>query len=409
MSESARIQSIPSYVSLLRSVSGLYLGYIPNKYADTVSENDYYGILESDPTIAHVIGMRALMTVGERVEIEHKDKRLVHILKMALQQIPDFLHAQKSLAEKGILYGLGIQRKFYRSCRLGDLPGTWQCVYRLQEVDRRRLRIERDLEDRTKTSWTIYDLALDSYKRILDRALVPNLAEGDGLQDYVWYIHSYEETSPYFRGIGDNLFSLGYIKSKCMQYWADLAESWSKPFLTFITDIMNMAMDAQLGQGFATKDEIVARIIEKYEKVRARHMAVVDARDKVEWHEHGSSGNNIIRELIEYCDRRIEILGLGAELTTQSAATGSYAQASIHRQATDSIIVYDRVRLASVIAEHILYDFCVRNARQLRIFGVGQPAAGSIHVKFIVEQEELKKQEMQKQQSGRNYPSQSRE
>jgi len=53
--------------------------------------------------------------------------------------------------------------------------------------------------------------------------------------------------------------------------------------------------------------------------------------DKLEVHEAGSIGNNILQQLLEYVDSKIQLLILGAELTTIAPSVGSYALGQIHR------------------------------------------------------------------------------
>jgi len=399
----ARIQIVPQYISELRSISGIYTGYIPNSYADKVSVDSFYEVLQNDPVVGHAMHLLSIMTIGEYYEIECEDARLKIIVKEALQTICDFTHVQKSLVMGAVLFGLGIQRKYYTRKKLSGIPGEWTVVDRIQEVDRRRLMIERDVEDRNKTYWTMYSLKDDKYIILFDRSENKNVEDGEAVQDYIWYIHEWEELNPFFRGLGDCIFQLAYIKTKAMQYWADNAESWAKPIIAFTTDLANKVADASLGAGFVSADAAANQILSEVEKMRARYSFVLNNRDKIDFHEHGSTGSNIIAELIAYCDTQIRQLILGAELTTQSGQTGSYGQAAVHRQATDSVILYNRNRIAEVLEEYLINDFVYRNRLQLHALRI-KPQR--VKIKLKVQDEEMKRQEMAKQQGGRNYPSQ---
>ena len=306
MATLAKIQLIPNYVGELRTQIGYYLQWIPNEYADQVSADNFYEVLRKDVEIARCLHLLSLMTAGETATIECDDERLAEVSAFVLRQIKDFIHARKSLVEKAVLFGCGIQRKYYH--RVFYQERYWQMPYRLAEVDRRRLRIERDEDDKTLVYWTIWCPEIDQYIMLEDRSQNQNAPDGCGVQDYVWYMHMAEELSPYFEGFGEVLYTLAYIKSKVVQYWADLCESWSKPFLVAQVDLTKATIDATLGSGFPSSESRVNALIDTFEKCRGRHVAVVDVGDKLQWFEHGSTGANIIRELLEYCDKKIQLL-----------------------------------------------------------------------------------------------------
>lgn len=383
MSTLAKIQLIPNYVAELRTQTGYYLQWIPNEYADQVSADNFYEVLRKDVEIARCLHLLSLMTAGETTTVECDDERLAELSTFILRQIKDFIHARKSLVEKAVLFGCGIQRKYYRRVFYQDR--YWQMPYRLAEVDRRRLRIERDEEDKTVLYWTIWCPKIDQYIMLEDRSINANAPDGCGVQDYVWYMHMAEEMSPYFEGFGETLYTLAYIKSKVVQYWADLCESWSKPFLVAQVDLMKATIDATLGTtGFPTAESRVNALIETFEKCRGRHIAVVDAGDKLQWFEHGSTGANIIRELLEYCDKKIQLLILGAELSTTAGGVGSYALGAVHKAQTDTVVIYNRLRLAEVLVDDLLYDFYYRNQGQLRSLDIEFPNPGDVRIKIEV-------------------------
>jgi len=391
MSTLARIQITSNYVSTLRSETGYYIGYIPNEFADQMGADGYSEIIRKDLEIKRCINLLSLMAAGESVKIETKNPKYKELAEFALSNVEDFLHARKSLIEKGVLFGLGIQRKYYEKEKYHGLQ--WEVCTKMQEVDRRRMRIERDDEDKNKLYWTIWCPIRDAYIILEDRADNPKAAPGCAVQDYSWYIHEHEETSPYFEGLGDALYNWAYIKSKVVQYWADLSESWAKPFLTIMVDAATAAFNAALGSGSVTSTQRVRDLLDTFEKARARHMAVIDKSDQIEFHEHGSAGNNIIRELLEYCDKAFNLLILGAELTTSTPSIGSYALGTVHKQSTDTIINYNRMRLCGgSIKKDLIYDFFYRNIPQVRALGLTIPRRNEISVKIEVETEELQKQ-----------------
>jgi len=401
----ARVQLIPSYVADLRSLTGYYLGYIPNEYADQPSADSAYDLIYNDPAIAHSMHLLSLMVAGEYVEIVAENPAYephAQIARRCLSYVRDFTHARKSLCYHGVLFGLGVQRKRYRHVEMRDLPGIWTVPERLVEVDRRRMRIERDPQDKQTTYWTVWEPKIDKYVILEDRCNCVDYS-GPTVQDFLWYVHEYEETNPYFRGFGEILYGMAYIKKKAMQYWADLAESWSKPMATWFIDSAKAAIDASLGSGHPTHQQIINKMHDIIENARARHSLVLDSSYKLEWAEHGSVGQNIISELIAYCDQRIQLLILGAQLTTQAIAGGSYALGQIHRGELQSIVQYNRLRLEEVLEYGLLYDIFQMNWQQLAMMGLDVPEPGDVKLKIKVMNEEIKQQAIQ-QQLGQGGP-----
>lgn len=398
MATAAKIQIIPGYVSTLRQRTGYYIGYIPNTYADQATADGYYEVIRKDVEIARCMHLLSLMAAGERIRVEAEEP-YKKLSLFALSNIDDFVHARKSLIEKGTLFGLGIQRKYYGyETEFGQ---KWQVIKGIQEVDRRRLRIERDTEDRNELYWTIWCPRRDKYIIIEERGKNPLAGPGCAVEDYVWYIHSYEELSPYFEGFGDTLYTLSYISTKALQYWADLSESWAKPFLIAMVDLASAAVNANLGAGFVSATQRAKDLISTFEKARARHMVVIDKTDEVRFHEHGTTGNNIIEGLIQYCDKKKQLMILGSELSTTSGGIGSYKLGAVHKEQTDTIVLYHRYRLAEILFRDIVQDFFFRNQASLRRIGLRIPRKNEVKIKIEVEFEELEKEQAQQEEQGK--------
>jgi hypothetical protein len=329
------------------------------------------------------------MAAGESVYIECENEELKKFSYFLLNQITDFLHARKSLVEKSVLFGLGIQRKYYKMVDYNGIPVT--VIDRMQEVDRRRMRIERDFEDKNDLYWTVWSPKYDQYIILEDRSENPLAPEGAAIQDYVWLVHSREELSPYFEGLGETLYPLAYIKTKAMQYWADLCESWAKPFLVAMIDTAVAAFNGELGSGFVSSTRRVNDLLETFEKARARHCVVVDKSDDVKWMEHGAQGQNIIEHLLQYCDSKIQLNILGAELSTTSTGVGSYALGTVHKKQTDTIVLYNRLRSCEVLTDDVLFDLYYRDRGQMKLLGIDVPRRGDIKLSVKVEIEEIQK------------------
>ena len=387
MAVKARIQKTSNYVLDLRHIIGYYIGYINNQTAD--SAENYYEMLKNDATIAHAMHYLSLMVAGEKLVIESENKTLQAIIEFGLSSIKDFVHVRKSLAYSGVLFGLGVMKKKWKLEKWAGVQ--WKVPYEIREIDRRRLRLEQKEDSKTEYLWTVWAPKYNEYVILEDRKTTPKAEYA--MQDYIWYIHEYEEMNPYFRGFGEILFPLVYMKTKVIQYWADLCESWAKPFLVAMISTAKAAFNADLGAGLTTTANKINEIFEAFEKARARHMVVMDESDKLEYHEKGSTGNNIIQDLLNYIDSKITLLILGAELTTQSEGAGSYALGQIHRGATQSIVQYNRIRLCEVLVQELIMDFLWQNKFNLLAAGLEKfPRIQEIKVQIQVESEEIRKQ-----------------
>jgi hypothetical protein len=389
----ARYQFIDPYITDLRATVGLYLGWIPNQYADQTMAENWYDVLKNDPTVYQSMHLLSIMAAGEYIEVECKKPVLKLIIEKVLGSIDDFTHVRKSLIYSSVLFGLGVHSKHYRPTRWPEFTHNlvWQVPHKMREIDRRRLRIERDPVDRNIVTWTIYDPYIDAYVMLPDRAQEPKAEIA--LQDYLFCIHEWEETNPYFRGIGDVVYALAYVKTKVVQYWADLCESYAKPFLIATIDTLKASINASLGSGFTTAKDRANQIIDAFEAARARHMVVLDKSDKVDFHEHGSTSNNILRDMLDYCDQKIQLVILGAELTTSTSGSGagSFALGQIHRQATQAIVQYNRLRLEEVLEKELVYDFYLRNKKNFVELGL-KLRPGDVKLKIRIKAEEQAQQ-----------------
>jgi hypothetical protein len=230
---------------------------------------------------------------------------------------------------------------------------------------------------------------LDQYVKILDRNDFPFGQCGEGIQDYLWYFHEVEEMNPYFRGLGVVLYRLVYIRSKVIQYWADLCESWAKPFMTLSINMAKGALSSIAMGDIKSAEDRVTAWLETLEAARSRHAIVKDMNDKIEILEHGTTGNNIIRELLSYVDERIQNIFLGGSLSTGTGkGVGSYALGEVHAEQTEYLVQYSRSRLEDVLARGILDDLVWKNRENFRQLGISVPKPGEVQLKIQARKEE---------------------
>lgn len=389
----AQTQYISQYVTDLRQITGYYLPWIPETSHDV---EDFYDCIENDAAVKHAMHLLSLMVAGEYFEVSGPDKMWNQIAVKAFRHIIRFTHSRKSMISKSVLYGLAIQKKEWKKVTWDEFPGmSWEVPTRIKEVDRRRVRIERGFEDKNDLCYTIWCPKTDQYMKLEDRNINPVAL--NAVQDYLWVMHEFEEMSPYGRGIGEVLYPLIYIKRQVVQYWADLAEHWGQPMLVATIQAARAAVDAALkgGTGVKNASDIMDNWLDMLEKMRARHVAVKPDYDKLDIHEAGSTGQNILKELIDYIDKKIELLILGAELTTMAPSVGSYALGQLHKGATQSIVSYNRSNIEEVFERDLLYDFYLRNRYNFLALGLYWIAPCPVKFKIKVEKEEQQEEMMQ--------------
>ncbi len=415
MAIDARIQYIPNYVQQLRSDIGYYIGYIPNYYADQPTQENFYDAIINDEAIYHAMNLLSLMAAGEYVDVEVAqgfDPQVGKILTAALGCIDDGLRIRRSLVYESVLMGLGVQRKYWRKDTLNGVPGLWEIPDRVKEVDRRRLRIEiekGDGNEYTNFFWTLWCPKIDRYIVLEDRSKNPNIQPGAAVQDYIWHWNEFDESSPYGRGIGNILYPLIYIKKKLKQYWADLCETWFRPWLVAMIDQMRGAIDAELGNGLNSIASRMQEWLDLLENMRARHVAVHTQGDELRVIENGSTGENIIQSFIDWIDKKVQLVILAAELTTTAPSVGSYAMGQLHRGATQTVVQFHRLRLANTLVRELLSDFIIRNRGNFLSMGLKIPRPRNIIVKIKVEVEEQKDAMMKGDQGGFDPARQERE
>jgi hypothetical protein len=383
----AQIQYISEYVGDLRGIIGYYLNWVPEYYH---SVEDFYKYLENDLAIQHAINLRSLKAAGKEWEIECDNEVLKKILTDILSHIKRFTHARKSMVEKAALYGLSVQKKYYKSVKLDDFGDVvWQVPYRLKEVDRRRMRIEKGSGTSSAEQWwTIWDPKFDQYVILEDRAYEPDAYLA--LQDFVFMWHTEEESSPYYKGLGEVVYGAAYLKRQVVQYWAALCEHFGRPIAIAQIKTIKAAFDAatKLGSGSHNATTVINNYIELIEKMRARHAAVIPDHDRLEFREAGSIGNNILREFLEYWDSQIQLYILGSELPTRTDGIGSYALGEVQAEQLNDIIAYDRGNIEETITEDLLYDIYVRNKYNFLLHGIKfWPGPGKVKFKIKAKKE----------------------
>lgn len=358
------------YIQSLRDRNSIYIDYVPTEYADKATFENNTNLVAKDISVYSGLNTMALQTAGDLIQVTCKNKDLENILQYQLRLIKGFTRGRKSLIHNGLLYGLSLQMKKYRE---KVIPGTglsWECIDSLQEVDRRRLRIEKNANTNYELYWTIWSPKHDAYIILENKNINPRASDEFSTQGYIWFIFEYDEESPYFYGLINIVYDLIVIRNDILQYWHALCEFWGEPTILAFLDETKAAIDNPIGSAHITIAERKAALIKAIQNMKKSKILVVDKGEQIKYAEHGSTGTNVLKEFIEYIDNKIQLLFLGAELTTKSGKSGSYALGAIHKEMTTGQIDYNRTLLCDTLKRDIIQDLIVRNQIQYKILGI---------------------------------------
>lgn len=385
--------SYPSvYVSDWRQLTGYYINFVPQYYADQVTQDNAYELLKNDESVFHALNIYSLFAAGEDFKINCYNDVVRELVQRGLSHIYRFTHARKSLAYGSYLFGMGLQKKYWKKVKIRGFPGVWEVPYKICEVDRRRLRIEKDYNDLADGYWTIYDPRFDTYVKMKDRNEFPDYEVA--VQDYVWSWWEQEEINPYYRGAGEVLYRMVHIRNKLMQYYPDLCEKWGQPIVIGLINTLRGSFDIDGEDGLKSHTARAQEMLDNWEKMRARNTFLLDKDgDRLEFKEHGGVGLNLLQELLNYCDKKIHQIILGAELVTESGGGGgSYALSQSHEGVMNSIVKFGRGNLESDYKNDLVMEFLHRNKFGIMAMGEDVPFENDIDIEFVVKREELKEQ-----------------
>lgn len=392
--EKARFNHPSAYVAELRQLISYYVGWIGQAYADTPSGDDNaFTIMQSDDRIQHAMNLRSLYVAGEYTKVTSETfPECARIANRAIAYIKNFTQARKSLAYNGSLFGAAVMKKYWAKVTWPEYPNlVWTVPVKIKDVDRRRLRIERDNESRWKTRWTVWDYESDQYLVLKDRNKNPNYQAGYRIQDFCWYLFDQEEEFPFGRGLGEVLYPLAFRKKFANLYWDDLCEAFSKPHFAVELD------DSAGGHlndisGLPSAGSRTLAYLNGLEKMRARHNYVMPKGDKLKMMEAGTTGTNVIRERMNYLDDAITLVCLANELTTQSGgSSSSFALGQVHKGGENTTVLYNRLQCDEVWKEDLVGDFFYLNRDNFSYLGLPIPEPYQYRFETLVTSEELKK------------------
>jgi hypothetical protein len=347
-----------------------------------LADSDLYEEVRQDPVVTHALEYLALLVAGTEWEVlpapgDPKSERLVPFIKGALDHIHDFVWVRKYLTD-AVLMGMAVGKKTrsgpHKARRIGSdvVPRHWTLVDSVEPIDKRRLEIERmweyeETNDPTMSTigdpihyWKLYDPYNLNWTIIEDRAVMPQARMAH--QDFVWHFsENREDRVGYGRGVLEVLYTCIRIKSHLTQYRAAYCEKHAMPWLIAKIDVMKRVSASGLASGdIKTVTGVISEFLDVLTQMQGRHVAVADKSDDIQVIEPTGSGNTHIADFIDYLDRVMTQLILGATLNTQQqvgAASSSYAQSRTHEASTDAVVNYHRTRLEETLRDDIVQGF----------------------------------------------------
>lgn len=384
----ARMQHPSKYVGELRQIIGYYVGWVANEYASNTDEDNMYAVIDNDDAVKGSLDQLALMAAGINFYIKCPSQPLLEkILNLAIGEMRKFNITRKSLVSKSFIYGLALHQKYYDRIKFDGIPGEWLTCIRTQNVDRRRLRIEREIsgpEGFNKSYWTIYQPEYDAYIILRDRGDGENYALGSCVQDYIWFSQDEEELYPYFKGAADILFPLCYAKMHGYQYWSEFCEFWSNPQVYGRMDLKQGIFSGVI-DGVANQNQRGRNIYQEFRKMRKNNIFVAAGNDEIKLLQSGSVGVNVDRELVEYVDARINLYIMGSSLTTSTSEKSGYSADRIHLSQSELKGKDLRKSLSEVLLDDLIFDFIYKNRVNLFALGIRVPNRSDIEFIYSID------------------------
>ena len=316
-------------------------------------DGDIVEKLQRDPVIAKAINQRLHTTAACDWYLEAPDsgsRKLVPYFDALLRRVEGFSSARLNLA-RAVIEGTRWARMLGRS-GLTDLRGNgqdspqrWWWVEQLVDVDKRRLRLDRDDDD--AFNWNIYDPLADEWRRV------------EHPEHFIRHVAGPDEGSlGYGRSLLESLWFYWRAKTALFGYMCEGAERFAFPCIIARIAAGNEAnLDPSLGSAFPTTDDRAEVLIAALEKMRRASVLVLDSEDAVQTVDLSGQGNALILDLVHYVDRCMVELILGSSMPTggdSSRSGGSYARARIERESTDDLLQFDRETLEDTLTRDLI-------------------------------------------------------
>jgi len=319
------------------------------------SDRQIYEKILRDPVAAHAIRFRKHLVAAAEVRVvsaseRPEDEAAAKICEDLLRKISGFTDARICLAN-AIFQGSSYARitGSRKNIIAGTLPGgddpvplNWWVPERLQDVDRRRFRLERD--PKTKTMhWQLWSVERRDW---------------EPLTHPEWFIRSVyeavESSLGYGRGLLDTLYYFQSTKARSLQDLTSAGERFGQGLITIAIDNLRAADGRPVGGDLNSTSKIAADWQRELGKQRSRHVLVHDSRDELKTYNGIGEGWQLLQWILGYLDNAQVTAILGSTLPTLEGDGGSRALGEVQENSTEALVQADRARLADDLTRDLL-------------------------------------------------------
>ncbi len=325
-----------------------------------------------DPDIAHAVGFRRHLIAGRQWELvpsvpgSPRADLAVAVGTELLRKIRGFTGARYNLS-RAFFSGARFARIHgdLRTLRIGDgKPRTWWLPVRLEDIDKRRMRIvpTHDRKDGTQklgAKWQVWDVANAEWRDLL----------GADAMHMVRHVYQDDEGSlGYGRALREALGWTWYTKTHVMQESVQAVERFAQGI---VHAKVEGSRDADSGK---PNTEVVREWTRLLENLRSRHVLVSDKADEIEVISPSGEGHQILTTMRAELRSAVFTLVLGANLTTAASEGGSYALGEIQENSTEALVQFDRETLEESLTDDLIGCCWWRNHANLVDLGIVEEA-----------------------------------
>jgi len=255
------------------------------------------------------------------------------------------------------------------------VPAKWWVPKRLKPLDRDRFHLE--FRDVRYTDGSMRRHWIWAIRNPIERRaeLIPP-AEAESYIHHVWL--DTEEAYGYGYGLSDAVAVYHELKQLFVKYLATGLERFAWPWIIAKTNDMSEPVTAELGAAFKTD----RKILERLAKMRLGGILHIDTEDEITTLDLGAKGNSIILQAIDYLDKMIVevILGASAQVGGHGtqANSGAYASDKVEDSSSQAYMGYDRESLEDTINDQLIARIIKFNRANLDALGM----AGMIAPRF---------------------------
>lgn len=331
---------------------------IPDTDHATWMNIDAWEQINLDASFAHGIGYHRKLISGttwrlKAASSEENDRQVTGIIQEQIEGIRDFAKARYSLSEvvfrgSSFLYIRGHRKVL----KLGGFPmQEWWVPYKLQHVDKWRVRKTYDVKSKRLVYW-MYSLGDEKWKVIDKRALVTCtntdeesfLTHGNGLMNPLW--HSF--------------FAKKCVEEKALRYLERFAEG-----------TLEMSIEHKRETSDARSPQKVAEdYLDMVRNLSSDKAYTKDKLDDFKVIEPTGQGWQVIEFLLNYFGNEGRLLSIGANLPVAATDGGSFALGAIQENSVMFNARYGRQLIENAMTDDLIALLLIINRRQFAACGL---------------------------------------